>query len=170
MCGERAHVMSRRRCWSPGQAGRRWCPAWRASRRWRRRAECCSHARAVGSSRSAALSAPAGLRSRRVQPASGVASRGPACTNTPSNPVSPRTLTTCHCPHSPAAAAAIDQYLLPAGPTATNLQQRVCCLGPVWGQTGGQTVTNTFKTLFHILCQQLTSTSDLIFKSRWNFC
>ena len=35
-----------------------------------------------------------------------------------------RTLTTWHRPRSPAAAAAIDRYLLPAGPTAANLQQR----------------------------------------------
>ena len=33
-----------------------------------------------------------------------------------------RTLTTWHCPHSPAAAAAIHRYLLPAGPTAANLR------------------------------------------------
>jgi len=35
-----------------------------------------------------------------------------------------RTLTTWHCPHLLAAAAAIDQRLLPAGPTAANLQQQ----------------------------------------------
>ena len=35
-----------------------------------------------------------------------------------------------HCPHSPAAAAAIDRYLLPAGPTAANLQQREQKLTP----------------------------------------
>jgi len=35
--------------------------------------------------------------------------------------------------------AAIDRYLLPAGPTAANLQQKVCCCGPVLGQTDGQT-------------------------------
>jgi len=40
-----------------------------------------------------------------------------------------RTLTTWHCPHSPAAAAAIDRYLLPAGPTAANLQQRRAATG-----------------------------------------
>ena len=35
-------------------------------------------------------------------------------------------MTTWHYPHLPAAAAAaIDRYLLPAGPTAANLQQRV---------------------------------------------
>ena len=33
-----------------------------------------------------------------------------------------RTLTTWHCPHSPAAAAAIDRYLLPAAGSAANLQ------------------------------------------------
>ena len=36
-----------------------------------------------------------------------------------------------------AAAAAIDQYLLPAGPTAANLQQWVCCCEPMLGQTDG---------------------------------
>jgi len=44
----------------------------------------------------------------------------------------PRTPTTWHCPHSPAArrcCTAIDRYLLPAGPTAANLQRRVCCRG-----------------------------------------
>ena len=50
-----------------------------------------------------------------------------------------RTLTTRHCSHSPAAAAIIDRYLLPAGPTAANLQQRVCCCGPMLGQTDGWT-------------------------------
>ena len=34
----------------------------------------------------------------------------------------PSTLTTWHCPHSPAAAAAVDRYLLLAGTTAANLQ------------------------------------------------
>ena len=48
-----------------------------------------------------------------------------------------RTLTTCHCPHSPTAAAADDLHLLPAGPTAANLQQRVCC-GPTLEEAGGQ--------------------------------
>jgi len=45
-----------------------------------------------------------------------------------------RTLTTWHCPHSPATAAAIDRYLLPNGHTAVHLQ-RVCCRGPMLGQT-----------------------------------
>ena len=46
-----------------------------------------------------------------------------------------RTLTTRHCPHSPAARraavrrAAIDRCLLLAGPTAANLQQRIFCCG-----------------------------------------
>jgi len=48
-------------------------------------------------------------------------------------------LTTWYCPHSPAAAAAIDRDLLPAVLTAANLQQRVCCCGPMLGQTNGQT-------------------------------
>ena len=30
-------------------------------------------------------------------------------------------------------------YLLPAAPTAANLQQWVCCCGPMLGQTGGRT-------------------------------
>jgi len=34
-----------------------------------------------------------------------------------------QTLTMWHCQHSPATAAAISQYLLPAGPTAVTLQQ-----------------------------------------------
>jgi len=33
-------------------------------------------------------------------------------------------LTTWHCPHLPITAAATDQYLLRAGPTAANLQQQ----------------------------------------------
>jgi len=41
-----------------------------------------------------------------------------------------RTLITWHCPHSPAPTAAMNQYLLPARPTAANLQQRICCCGP----------------------------------------
>ena len=53
-----------------------------------------------------------------------------------------RTLTTWHCPHSPAAhaaaAAIIDRYLLPAGHTAANLQQRVCCCKPMLEQTDGR--------------------------------
>ena len=40
------------------------------------------------------------------------------------------TLTTCHCPHSPAAVGTIDRHLLPAWPTAANLQQQTCC-GPM---------------------------------------
>jgi len=49
-------------------------------------------------------------------------------------------LTTWHCPHLPAAAAAIDwYYLLPAGLTTANLLQRVCCSGLMLGQTDGQT-------------------------------
>jgi len=53
------------------------------------------------------------------------------------------TLTTWHClqSHSPAARRCrrSQSYLLPARPTAANLQQRVCCCGPVLGQTDGRT-------------------------------
>ena len=38
-----------------------------------------------------------------------------------------------------AGCAAIGRYLLPAGHTATNLQQRVCCCGLMLGQTDGRT-------------------------------
>jgi len=34
---------------------------------------------------------------------------------------------------------AMQQSILPAGPTAANLQQRVCCNGPMLGQTDRQT-------------------------------
>ena len=34
---------------------------------------------------------------------------------------------------------AMQQSILPAGPTAANLQQRVCCSGPMLGQTDRQT-------------------------------
>ena len=60
-------------------------------------------------------------------------------TSTTANTATTRTLTTWHCPHSHAAAAPIDRYLLPAGPSAANLQQRVCCRGSVLGQTDGRT-------------------------------
>jgi len=36
-----------------------------------------------------------------------------------------------------AGRAAIDRYLLPAEPTAANLQQWVCCCGPMMGQRHG---------------------------------
>jgi len=39
----------------------------------------------------------------------------------------------------PAAAAAIDRYLLSTEPTAANLQKHVCCWGPMLEQTDGQT-------------------------------
>ena len=58
-----------------------------------------------------------------------------------------RTLTTWHCPHSPAAGAAIDRYLLPAGPTAANLQQTV-----VHAWTDRQTDRRTDTVLFHRAC------------------
>jgi len=36
-----------------------------------------------------------------------------------------------------AGCAAIDRHVLPAGPTAANLQQRGCCCEPMLGQTDG---------------------------------
>jgi len=39
-----------------------------------------------------------------------------------------------------AGRAAIDRYLLPAGPTAAILQQRVCCCGPMLRQTDRRTL------------------------------
>ena len=70
-----------------------------------------------------------------------------------------RTLITWHCPHSPAAAVATDQYILPAGSTAANLQQQgecaqcqVCCCAPMLGQTYGQTDTVPFHTLCSEYC------------------
>ena len=50
-------------------------------------------------------------------------------------------VTSWHCQHSPAAAVAVDRYLLPAGPTAANLQRRFCCCGkcgPILRQTYGR--------------------------------
>jgi len=37
------------------------------------------------------------------------------------------------------AAVRIDLYFLPAGPTAATPQQRLCCYGPMLGQTDGRT-------------------------------
>ena len=55
-----------------------------------------------------------------------------------------RTLTTWHCPHSPAARraavrrAAIDRYVVPAGSTLHS--SKVCCREPCWDRrTDGQT-------------------------------
>ena len=56
------------------------------------------------------------------------------------------------------------------GPQQQTCSSEFAALGMCGDRQADGTVTNTFKTLFHILCQQLTSTSDLIFKSRWNFC
>ena len=49
----------------------------------------------------------------------------------------PRTLTTWHCPQPLAARRCCSNrsVFLPAGPTAANLQHRVCCCGPTLGQT-----------------------------------
>ena len=57
-------------------------------------------------------------------------------------------LTTRHCPHpsAAAAAAAIDRYLVLTGPTAANLQQWVCCFWAMLKQTD--------RTLLCILCGQ----------------
>ena len=57
------------------------------------------------------------------------------------------TLTTWHCPHSPAAAAVSNRHLLP-----TNLQQRGCCCGYVLGHTDGQTDRRTDTVPFHRPC------------------
>ena len=74
--------------------------------------------------------------------------------------------------------AAIDRYLLPAGPAAANLQQRVCYCGPALGQRDGQTdgliyrhilygqwqkcATHTDPCrLSHILALTITTTFDL---------
>jgi len=64
-------------------------------------------------------------------------------------------LTLWYCPHLPATAVAIDQYLLPAGPTAANLQQWACCCERRLGQTDGQTsyrFTDPAEGLHRILC------------------
>ena len=56
-------------------------------------------------------------------------------------------LTTWHCLHSPATAAANNRYLLPAGPTAANLPQQVWLRrwdSPMLGQTDGWTDTVPF--------------------------
>jgi len=57
------------------------------------------------------------------------------------------------------ATAAIDRYVLPAGPTAANLQQRVCCCrGPLWAhegterRTGGRTDRPTDTVPFYRHC------------------
>ena len=51
-----------------------------------------------------------------------------------------------------ARLAAIDRYFLPAGPTAANLQQRVCCCGSMLetdGQTNGRTDAHCTVTHHH---------------------
>ena len=65
-----------------------------------------------------------------------------------------RTLTTWHCPHSPAAIAAIDRYLLPAG----HMQHQTCsrgfaAVGPCWErQTYRETNRRTDYIPFHVPC------------------
>ena len=69
-----------------------------------------------------------------------------------------RTLTTRHCPHSLAAAAAIDRHLLPAWPTAANLQRRVCCCGTD-RQTDGRTPCRFVDPAVHTVRALATSLS-----------
>jgi len=55
-----------------------------------------------------------------------------------------------------AGRAAIDRYLLPAGPTATNLQlqQWDSCCGPMLGQRDGHcTITQTWLCILCVQCQ-----------------
>jgi len=82
-----------------------------------------------------------------------------------------RRLTTWHCPHLPAAAAerwpAVQQSIdisCPLQPTAASLQQRVCCCGPMLGQTdretnGHRTVTCTVDPAPHTMMAVLTRTT-----------
>ena len=65
------------------------------------------------------------------------------------------TLTTWHCPHSPAATAAIDRYLLvlPAGPTAAN-PPHAAAAGEWDRQTDGRTPYRFIDPAPHSLCEQ----------------
>ena len=80
-------------------------------------------------------------RSYSVGGSSDAAFRCQYCSNLFNKPVFSflRTLTTWHCPHSPAAAA----VQRASRTTAANLQRRVSCCGPVLGQTDGQTDRRT---------------------------
>jgi len=60
-----------------------------------------------------------------------------------------RTLTTWHCPHSPAAAAAIDRYLLPPGPQQQTCNNAFAAVGPCWDR---QTERRTDTVPFHRPC------------------
>jgi len=60
-----------------------------------------------------------------------------------------RTLTTWHCPHSPAAAAAIDRYLLPPGPQQQTCNNAFAAVGPCWNR---QTERRTDTVPFHRPC------------------
>jgi len=51
-----------------------------------------------------------------------------------------------------AAAAAVDRYLLLTGPTTADLQQRVCCCGPMLRQTDGRRIV--LEMQLHVLCGQ----------------
>ena len=54
-------------------------------------------------------------------------------------------------PHAAVQAAAIDRYILPVEPTAANLQQRVCCCGPMLGQTDGRTLYRFIDPVHHTM-------------------
>jgi len=64
-------------------------------------------------------------------------------------------LTKWHCLQSSAARCycSNNQYLLPAGPTAANLWQRVCCCGPCWDRQTDKHRTVS-QTLLRIICRQ----------------
>jgi len=76
----------------------------------------------------------------------------------------------CHCPHSPAAdATAMDRYLLLAGPTAANLQQRLSGSRPMQGQTDGRTDTATLRRPCAAYCVRSVSKYIVIYKRpRWS--
>ena len=51
-----------------------------------------------------------------------------------------RTLTMCHCPHSPAAAAAVDRFFCPPGPQQQTCSSGFAAAGICWDrQTDGRT-------------------------------
>jgi len=77
-----------------------------------------------------------------------------------------------HYPHSPAALiagqAAIDRYLLHTGPTAANLQQRVCCCRLTLGQIDG--LTNTVPLRKPCSANLYTSTAlGLAINGAWEY-
>ena len=143
------------RCWScrcrprpSGCRSSRRCSAWRRCRGCRASAAVpapCDRCAAKGDRSTAARTAPRRSSTcgtdptcRRTAPIRRSFATSTFNNNSESVFSYLRTPTTWHCPHSPAAAAAIDRCLLPAGPTAANLQQRVCCCWPMLGQTDGR--------------------------------